>query len=76
MVAYPLVVYLVSLFSLMFFYTLTWDLYVGFMNMALSAGADGTIIGYLYTIHTWMPFAILISLTIWYLSQSQARGEY
>jgi len=38
MVAYPLIVYFVSLFALMFFYTLTWDLFMGFMEMALAAG--------------------------------------
>ncbi len=74
MVAYPLIVYFVSLFALMFFYTLTWDLFIGFMDMALSAGGDVVIIGYMYTLHTWIPFALLISLTLWFLSQSQARG--
>ena len=74
MVAYPLIVYFVSLFALMFFYTLTWDLFMGFMEMALAAGGDVVVLVYMYTLHTWIPFALLISLTIWYLSEAQARG--
>lgn len=75
MVAYTIIVYFVALASLMFMYTITWDLFVGFMEMALASGADTVIIGYMYTIHTWIPLALLISLTIWFLSESQVRGE-
>ncbi|MFA5407577.1 MAG: hypothetical protein WC343_02275 [Bacilli bacterium] len=73
MVSYATVTYFVSLFAIMFVYTLTWDLYTGFWTMAVDAGGDATIMGYFYTIHQWIPAAFFLSLTFWYLVQAQRR---
>lgn len=73
MVAYATIVYFITLFAVMFLYTITWDLYMGFMDVALDLGANATVIGYMYTVHTWTPLALLLSLTIWYLVQAQKR---
>lgn len=74
MVSYATVVYFVSLFAILFMYTLCWDLYTGFWGMALAVGGDSVILGYMYTLHEWIPAAFFLSLTFWYLVQSQRRG--
>lgn len=73
MVSYATVVYFVCLFAILFLYTLTWDLYAGFWVMAVNLGGDSTALGYLYTIHEWIPAAFFLSLTFWYLVQAQRR---
>lgn len=73
MVAYATVVYFVSLFTLLFTYTICWDLYTGFFSMAIAMGGDSTILGYMYTIHEWIPAALFPSLTFWHLVQAQRR---
>lgn len=73
MVSYATVVYFVTMFAVLFTYTFTWDLFAGFHDMALSAGANATIMGYMYTIHNWIPAAFFLSLTFWYLVQAQRR---
>jgi hypothetical protein len=73
MVAYDTVVYFVSLFALLFLYTMCWDLYTGFFTLAIAAGGDSVILGYMYTIHEWIPAALFLSLTFWYLVQAQRR---
>ena len=73
MVSYATIVYLVSIFAVMFTYTLLWDLYVGFWCIAITSGANVTILNYLYTGHQWIPAAFLLSATFWYLSAAQRR---
>lgn len=48
MVAYATVVYFVSLFALLFTYTICWDLYTGSFSMAIAMGGDSTILGYIH----------------------------
>lgn len=73
MVSYATVVYFISLFAILFVYTLTWDLYTGLWALAVAAGANSPILGYMYTIHEWIPAAFFLSLTFWYLVQAQRR---
>lgn len=73
MVSYATVSWLISLFAVMFVYTLLWDLYQSFWDLAVEEGVSGVIMGFLYTLHDWLPIIFLFSSTFWYLSQTQTR---
>ena len=75
MVAWATMVWLVSLVVFGLVYTLLWDLYQSFWNIASAMGLDPVAANVLYAIHLWLPVAFFISSTFWYLVQSQRR-EY
>jgi hypothetical protein len=73
--SYATILYFSALFALMFLYTVTWDIYTGFFAMLQQIpGINSTVLGYMYTIHEWIPAALFLSLTFWYIAQAQARG--
>ena len=65
--------YFGSIFIVMFTYTFLWDLYVGFWNMALAAGANSTVMMYFYTIHVYIPVIFLIGSSITFLVRVQRK---
>ncbi len=73
MVAYAFIVYLVSLFGVLFTYTILWDIYMGFWTIANQFIPNTSVMGWFHTIHVWIPALYLFSATFWYLAQSQRR---
>jgi len=66
-------IYFFSLFAVMFVYTFLWDFYVGFWNICLAYGANGTFMGYLYTIHAYLPGIFFVAETIAYVAAVERR---
>ncbi len=72
-VGYSVIIFLSSLTIVMFVYTFLWDFYVGFWNIALGYGANGTFLGYLYTIHQYLPILIFVGETIALIAAVERR---
>lgn len=72
-VGYATLIYLSSLTIVLFVYTFLWDFYVGFWNMALGYGANTTFLGYLYTIHQYLPIIFFVGETIAYIATVERR---
>ena len=65
--------WLASLTLVLFVYTFMWDFYAGFWNIALNYGANATFMGYLYTIHQYIPAIFFIAETIGYIATVERR---
>ena len=72
-VGYATIIYLSSLTLVLFVYTFLWDMYVGFWNIAYNYGASATYMGYLYTIHQYLPILFFVGETIAYISAVERR---
>ena len=75
MVAWATLVWLVSIVVVGLVYTLLWDLYTEFWDVAISIGGNADALGVLHAIMVWIPVAFFLSSTFWLLVQSQRR-EY
>ena len=75
MVAYATIVYLVCVSVVMFVYTLLYDLYLSLWNIALASGVSSDVMGVLYSVHIYYPAAFFLSMTFWYIIQSQKKGS-
>ena len=73
MVGYATIVLFISFSVMMFIYTIFWDPYVAFWNIAAASGADSNALGVLYAIHQYLPVGFFFSMGLWYLAQAQRR---
>lgn len=76
MSGYSSLTLIVSIGVLLFLYTLLYDLWIGFADLAETAGADPTIMSWVFVIWTWYPLILLVTLTIGYLVENQRRSPY
>jgi hypothetical protein len=71
--AWAVMEWFVGLFVVFFIYTFMWDIYLGFWNMALQAGANSVVMSYMYSIHIYLPVLAFIGLSITFLVRMQRR---
>ena len=76
MSGYSNITLIVALGILLLIYTILYDLWIGFADLAETAGADPTVISYLLILWTWYPLIQLFSLTFGYLIENQRWSPY
>ena len=74
MSGYSSIVLILGLGTLLFIYTILYDMYQGWAYVALAAGADSTVLSINLILWQWYPLILLISLTIGHLVESQRRN--
>lgn len=74
MVSYLTMVYVAGIFGVMLLYTVLYDLYLAFWDIAYSLSGGVTELTYLYTLYQWIPAIFLLSMTFWYLKECQSPG--